>query len=107
MGKPIIYFSRTSLLLKDTIINNNIKLFHSKSIENTEDSIVNNGNSVSVTGLIYNAVENNEQQYPIIKLYTKAGCTLCDKVADTLNEIKQTHPHSLYAIDITDDDKQY
>ncbi|OEU23701.1 hypothetical protein FRACYDRAFT_143987, partial [Fragilariopsis cylindrus CCMP1102] len=39
-----------------------------------------------------------------VTLYTKEGCTLCDKVKDVLkNQISQDdYPHSLKQIDITD-----
>jgi len=58
----------------------------------------------SVTGPIYEM--NNSNNTPKIKLFTKEGCTLCDKVKDTLFEIRNDYPHSLYAVDITDEDKQ-
>ena len=38
-------------------------------------------------------------------LFTKEGCTLCDKAKDVLQEVRDSHPHSLLAVDITDDDK--
>jgi len=41
-----------------------------------------------------------------VKLFTKEGCTLCDKVKDVLESVREDQPHSLYAVDITDDDKQ-
>ena len=62
----------------------------------------NEGERKSVTGTIYTA----EDQHPVVQLYTKEGCTLCDKVSDVLKEIRDTHPHSLQAVDITDDDNK-
>ena len=59
------------------------------------------GDNVSVTGPIYVSTEG-----PEIKLFTKEGCTLCDKVKEVLEAIKEDNPHSLYAVDITDDDKK-
>ncbi len=50
--------------------------------------------------------DTNTNNIPNIKLFTKEGCTLCDKVKDVLSEIRNDYPHSLYAVDITDDDKQ-
>jgi glutaredoxin len=44
---------------------------------------------------------------PNVTLFTKGGCTLCDKVKDVLESIRTDHPHSLYAIDITDNDKTH
>lgn len=55
----------------------------------------------SVTGSIYEL-----DGAPTVKLFTKQGCTLCDKVKDVLESVREDHPHSLYAVDITDDDKQ-
>jgi hypothetical protein len=52
-----------------------------------------------------NTDNDGNKPIPKIQLFTKEGCTLCDKVKDTLSTIKTTHPHSLYAIDITDEDK--
>ncbi len=55
----------------------------------------------SVTGPVYTMDGN----HPTVQLYTKEGCTLCDKVSDVLRSIQTDHPHSLEAIDITDNDK--
>lgn len=40
----------------------------------------------------------------LVTLYTKAGCTLCDEVAATLQALRPTYPHQLQQIDITTDD---
>ena len=70
---------------------------------------VSGGNSESsgnsVTGTVYDAGAE-KKDYPIVQLYTKEGCTLCDKVSDVLRSIREDHPHSLEAVDITDDDKK-
>lgn len=77
-------------------------------LSSTADDVTNNN---SVTGPIYemdtDTTNNNNDGKPIpkIQLFTKEGCTLCDKVKDTLSTIKTDYPHSLYAIDITDKDK--
>ncbi|KAK1733273.1 hypothetical protein QTG54_015990 [Skeletonema marinoi] len=73
---------------------------HSSSSSSDEDQSTN-----SVTGPIYEMTNDNAPP-PKIKLFTKEGCTLCDKVKDILSEIRTDYPHSLYAVDITDDDKQ-
>lgn len=59
----------------------------------------------SVTGPIYNVDDSNA---PMVTLFTKDGCTLCDKVKDVLGSIKdkEEYNHSLRAIDITDDEHQ-
>uniref|UniRef100_A0A7S2RJP9 Glutaredoxin-like protein n=1 Tax=Rhizochromulina marina TaxID=1034831 RepID=A0A7S2RJP9_9STRA len=55
----------------------------------------------SVTGDIYSGGEGS----PTVKLFTKADCTLCDKVKDVLQDLREEAPHSLVAVDITDGDK--
>jgi len=40
-----------------------------------------------------------------VKLFTKEGCTLCDKVKEVLEGVRQEQPHTLEAVDITDKDK--
>jgi glutaredoxin len=52
----------------------------------------------SVSGPIYTSLECD----PTIRLFTKEGCTLCDKVKDTLQSLREELPHSLEAVDITD-----
>jgi len=59
----------------------------------------------SVTGVVYTAGLGKTEHCPVVKLYTKEGCTLCDKVSDVLKSLRQEHPHSLEAVDITDPDK--
>ena len=68
----------------------------------------------SVTGSVYEA--SNEKSNVVVTLYTKEGCTLCDKVKEVLSEIQQESEsdgssegkfaHSLRQIDITDDDQR-
>lgn len=41
----------------------------------------------SVSGVIYEA--SKTENSPTIRLFTKAGCTLCDKVKDVRNLIGQ------------------
>lgn len=60
------------------------------------------GERISVTGTVY----DGPQDAPIVRLYTKHGCTLCDMVSDTLSSVQNSHPHTLEAVDITDDDKK-
>ena len=60
-----------------------------------------NGNSKSVTGPVY--MDDDNANAPLVTLYTKEGCTLCDQVEDVLQEIRASHPHSLQRKDITDD----
>jgi len=54
----------------------------------------------SVTGTVYNS---EDESAPKLVLFTKEGCTLCDKVKNVLMELQADHPHSLEQIDITDD----
>lgn len=64
----------------------------------------------SVTGTVYTAGDSNKNNNDVVvTLYTKEGCTLCDKVKDVLKELSneehQSYAHSLQQIDITDDDQ--
>ena len=54
----------------------------------------------SVTGTVY---ESDEPDAPTVKLFTKEGCTLCDKVKDVLISVRESQPHSLEQVDITDE----
>eukprot|EP00815_Leptocylindrus_aporus_P007501 CAMPEP_0116060052 /NCGR_PEP_ID=MMETSP0322-20121206/6174_1 /TAXON_ID=163516 /ORGANISM="Leptocylindrus danicus var. apora, Strain B651" /LENGTH=153 /DNA_ID=CAMNT_0003544575 /DNA_START=198 /DNA_END=659 /DNA_ORIENTATION=- len=61
----------------------------------------------SVTGTIYEVLNDDgdkDSSAISVTLFTKEGCTLCDKVKDVLVEVKEDEPHSLHAIDITDDE---
>jgi len=53
---------------------------------------------VSVTGVAYEGPEGS----PKVTLFTKDGCTLCDKVKDVLEGVTGSEPHSLHKVDITD-----
>ena len=59
------------------------------------------GERISVTGTIYDGHGGE----PTVQLFTKQGCTLCDKATDALRSIRGSHPHTLEAVDITDEDK--
>jgi glutaredoxin len=52
----------------------------------------------SVSGLVYRGPKNE----PRVTLFTREGCTLCDKVVTILQEVRQQAPHELWAVDITD-----
>jgi thiol-disulfide isomerase/thioredoxin len=56
----------------------------------------------SVTGTVYTV---QDEGAPVVSLFTKDGCTLCDKVKDILISVRDDNPHSLEAVDITDADK--
>jgi hypothetical protein len=55
-----------------------------------------------VTGTVYTVPDEGA---PKVSLFTKEGCTLCDKVKDILVSVRDDFPHSLEAVDITDADK--
>eukprot|EP00978_Attheya_sp_CCMP212_P021849 scaffold64230_cov41-Attheya_sp.AAC.3 len=57
---------------------------------------------ISVTGTIY---ESDRDGDPVVQLFTKEGCTLCDKVKEVLIMVREEEPHTLEAVDITDGDK--
>jgi hypothetical protein len=54
----------------------------------------------SVSGIVYSS-ENSG--VPSVCLFTKEGCTLCDKVKNVLLELRESHPHGLEQVDITDE----
>jgi glutaredoxin len=56
----------------------------------------------SVTGTVYTV---QDEGAPKVSLFTKEGCTLCDKVKDILASVRDDCSHSLEAVDITDADK--
>jgi glutaredoxin len=58
--------------------------------------------TTSVTGTVYQA-----DKEPVVILFTKEGCTLCDKVKDVLFIVREENPHSLLQKDITDDSDLY
>jgi len=62
--------------------------------------------SSSVTGPVYESSSDDDGRPVVVKLFTKSGCTLCDAVQDVLQEIRNEHPHTLLAVDITDADKK-
>jgi glutaredoxin len=69
----------------------------------------------SVTGPIYendddqqhDDDDDNSHRRLDITLFTKEGCTLCDTAKEVLQSVRVEYPHSLRAIDITDDDQTY
>lgn len=75
-------------------------------LKNTESDDNDGTQRTSVTGMIYEETSQDSKGHPIIQLYTKEGCTLCDKAKDVLLSVRETHPHSLEAVDITDPDKE-
>lgn len=67
----------------------------------------------SVTGTVYTANNSNDSDNDntsngvVVTLYTKEGCTLCDKVKAVLSQVKDQEgfAHSLRQTDITDADQ--
>lgn len=43
---------------------------------------------------------------PVVELYTKEGCSLCDDAQDILMSVMVHHPHTLRLVDITDAGKE-
>ena len=82
-------------------INRTNRLMMSTSSGNGEEVSVDS--RTSVTGTIYDF--GSVGDHPTVQLYTKDGCTLCDKTKDVLKLLREEQPHSLEAIDITDPDK--
>ena len=72
----------------------------SRSANNLQIKIVRHA---SVTGSIYQADDSSNGNKLQVTLFTKEGCTLCDKVKDVLQEFREEIPHSLDQVDITDE----
>ena len=70
-----------------------------KGMSDSSDEAYADSKSVSVTGIVYRPSQEATQQqlysYPTVTLFTKDGCTLCDKVKDTLFSIRDQYPHTL------------
>lgn len=81
--------------------------FYSSTSRRLRSTQHENNEHNSVTGMIYEVENNNETSgsCPTVQLYTKEGCTLCDKAKDVLGLLREEQPHSLETIDITDPDK--
>lgn len=52
----------------------------------------------SMTGVIYSGPPDK----PVVRLFTKDGCTLCDQAKAVLSEAVSERPHTLESVDITD-----
>mmetsp|Transcript_28003 Transcript_28003/g.45085 ORF Transcript_28003/g.45085 Transcript_28003/m.45085 type:complete len:159 (+) Transcript_28003:50-526(+) len=61
-----------------------------------------NNAGASVSGTVWKGPPDS----PVITLFTKEDCSLCDKVKDTLAALKDEYPHTLAAVDITDEEHQ-
>jgi len=66
----------------------------------------------SVSGTVYtsNTKDKEDNELLVITLFTKEGCTLCDKVKEVLQDVRLEIPHTLVQFDITDETdsaKQY
>ena len=82
---------------------------HQPHYYNTRLFASSSSSSNSVTGPVYTSDDDDDDDTdaPVVRLFTKAGCTLCDKVKDVLLAIRTSHPHSLEQIDITDAQHQH
>jgi len=47
--------------------------------------------NASQTGNVYCSDDSSD---PAVRLFTKEGCTLCDKVKGVLVSVRSSHPHS-------------
>ena len=57
----------------------------------------------SVSGAVWEA---RDASAPVVELYTKEGCTLCDEAKAVLASCRGDADHALTAVDITDPDKK-
>ena len=66
--------------------------------------------SHSVSGVIYAAPRDpsssSSSPAPIVELFTKANCPLCDDAKAVLQQCATDVPHSLVAVDITDSENR-
>ena len=60
--------------------------------------------SQSVSGEVYAAAEAGS---PVVELFTKANCPLCDEAKAVLRQCAVAEPHTLVAVDITDRDNRH
>lgn len=60
--------------------------------------MLSDGTRISVSGVLYSAPADR----PTVKLFTKAGCTLCDVAKGVLSTAATEQPHTLESVDITD-----
>ena len=58
----------------------------------------------SVSGIVYAAADEGA---PKVSLFTKEGCTLCDKAKEVLRQAATDVPHTLEAVDITDPEQAH
>jgi len=54
----------------------------------------------SRSGIAY--VSGNPDDTPVVKLFTRNGCTTCDKVMENLRSVAEESPHTLELVDIED-----
>jgi glutaredoxin len=81
-----------------------VRIVGQRSAYTARHMTTNEAGRTSVTGTVY---ESNNACTPVVTLFTKEGCTLCDKVKDILYSLRTELPHTLMAVDITDDDKWF
>ena len=55
--------------------------------------------ALSVTGTKW---RSDAEDAPVVTLFTKKDCSLCDDVVAVLRKYRRHYPHSLEAVDITD-----
>ena len=67
-------------------------------LRHTTAGLLQRSTFMSVTGTIY----EGPSESPKLTLFTKEQCSLCDDVKEILDSVRNTHPHTLEAIDITD-----
>lgn len=73
------------------------------STESRVSWVSNLSSAASVSGIAWDSPIPGS---PRVSLFTKAGCTLCDEAKGILELCRNTCPHSLELVDITDADKK-
>lgn len=74
-----------------------------RSIERSSSALRSVGSSSSNSNSVSGPIYTDPTSPIVIQLFTKHGCTLCDQVQLVLAGVRETHPHSLEAVDITDE----
>jgi thiol-disulfide isomerase/thioredoxin len=92
--------SRARIGMERVVTSHSCSLFSRRQYSSSTSTAL----PASVTGTVYTV---QDEGAPVVSLFTKEGCTLCDKVKDILISVRDDHDcqHSLEAVDITDTDK--
>merc|ERR1711879_896412 len=69
-------------------------------VDSDSDTATHQGAARSTSATVLYASTASEA--PTVRLFTRAGCTLCDKAKDVLREVAKERPHTLEAVNIVE-----